>query len=497
MNGQTMGQVSRRAVLAGLMAGVALPARAEAVAASLRPEPRPVRGAAGAGAGGAGAADLVAAAKLTGVATYIVAEVATGQVLEQSSADVPVPPASVAKTITALYALEKLGAKHRFSTRVMAVGRVSGARLEGDLILAGGGDPMLDSDSLGDLVASLARSGLREVTGRFLAYAGALPTIDRITPDQPVQVGYDPGLSGLGLNFNRVNFEWTKGGATWQMNGRGERYVPLVKRVRMAVADRAAPLFGYALGPQGEDWTVAQDALATAGSRWLPVRQVAPYVAEVFATLCAAQGIKLPPAQIVQTLPEGAQVIVRHDSDELATILRLMLKFSTNITAETVGLAASGAASLTASAALMQDWAKARLGLAAHFVDHSGLGSGSRVTAGGMMRAIMAGEKTDSGRILRQILRDIGMRDAKGRVIKGDPVRVIGKSGTLNFVSGLVGFIEPPGGRDLAYAIFAADVPRREAVPIADREDPDGDEAWVRRARLLQARLISRWATLD
>ena len=479
--------VTRRGVLGGLVAGAALPAWAE----DIRPMPRPAK-AAVAAVPVSGAGDLVAAARLGGITGYIVADAKTGRVLEQVNADAPVPPASVAKTITSLFALEKLGGDHRFTTRVMAVGSVRGKRLTGDLVLAGGGDPTLDSDKLGDLVAALAATGLREVTGRFLAYAGALPNFDRITDEQPIQVGYDPGLSGLSLNFNRVNFEWTKGGATTQMNARGERYVPVVKMATMALADRTAPLFSYQKRAGVEDWSVARGALGRAGSRWLPVRQVAPYVAEVFQTLCAAQGIALPRAQVAQDLPAGAVELVSRQSDDLASILRVMLRFSTNITAETVGLAASGAGSLPASAAMMASWAQARLGLAANFVDHSGLGSASRVSAAGMMRALMAGDKAG----LRGILRDVGLRDDQGRVVKGAATKVIGKSGTLNFVSGLAGFIEPVGGQDLCFAIFSADPARREAVPMAEREAPAGENAWVGRAHLLQARLIARWAAM-
>ena len=482
-----MGSVTRRGVLGGLLAGAALPGWAEVI----RPMPRPKLPDAAEVAPVSDAAGLVAAAKLTGITGYMVAEVATGRVLEQVNADAPVPPASVAKTITALFALERLGGSHRFTTRVMAVGRVEGRRLVGDLVLAGGGDPTLDSDKLGDLVAALAATGLREVTGRFLAYAGALPSFDRITDEQPIQVGYDPGLSGLSLNFNRVNFEWTKGGASVQMNARGERFVPQVKMARMAVAERSAPLFSYQKAAGIEDWSVARGGLAKAGSRWLPVRQVAPYVAEVFQTLCAAQGIVLPRAQVVQVLPTGAVVLVARQSEDLTTILRQMLRFSTNITAETVGLAASGAGSLAGSAAAMGGWAQARLGLQANFVDHSGLGSASRVTAGGMLRALLAGDRIAG---LRGILRNVGMRDQNGKAVKGDSTRVVGKSGTLNFVSGLVGFIEPVGGQDLCFAIFSADPARREAVPMAEREEPAGEKAWVGRAHVLQARLIARWA---
>ena len=480
-----MASVTRRGVLAGLMAGAMTPALGKTV--------KPVKKAQIAPATTMDAAAMVSDAKLGGVTGYIVADVASGRVLEQDGADLPVPPASVAKTITSLFALEKLGATHRFTTRVMAVGTLQGGVLTGDLVLAGGGDPTLDSDKLGDLAASLARTGLKKITGRYLAYAGALPSFDRISDEQPVQAGFDPGLSGLGLNYNRVNFEWTKGGASLLMNARGERYVPPVKMATMAEVDRTAPTLDYHKGPGTEDWTVAKISLGKPGSRWLPVRQVAPYVAEVFQTLCAAQGIALPTPQVVQQLPDGASQIVAYQSDDLATILQQMLKFSTNITAETVGLSATGAADLPSSAAAIAAWAQTRLGLQATLVDHSGLGSASRVTAGGIMRAIAAGDKVIG---LRGILRNVGMRDAQGGWVKDSPVRVVGKSGTLNFVSGLVGFITQPSGKDLAFAIFSADTARREAVPIDDREEPPGQRAWVGRAHLLQARLINRWATM-
>jgi D-alanyl-D-alanine carboxypeptidase/D-alanyl-D-alanine-endopeptidase (penicillin-binding protein 4) len=91
------------------------------------------------------------------------------------------------------------------------------------------------------------------------------------------------------------------------------------------------------------------------------------------------------------------------------------------------------------------------------------------------------------------------MKDDKGGVIKGHPVKVRAKSGTLNFVSGLAGHVSPPptsknGGRELVFAIFTGDPDRRDAVPVALREDPEGAQAWNKRARRLQGQLVSRWA---
>ena len=63
-------------------------------------------------------------------------------------------------------------------------------------------------------------------------------------------------------------------------------------------------------------------------------------------------------------------------------------------------------------------------------------------------------------------------------------------------MSGLAGYIQPTSGRELCFAIFAADVPRREALAMEDREAPDGGEAWNRRARRLHQQLIRRWVDL-
>jgi serine-type D-Ala-D-Ala carboxypeptidase/endopeptidase (penicillin-binding protein 4) len=481
--------LQRRALLAGLLA-FGLPAWAEAPLTS----PRPRRRGEKEHVPQADVADLLAEAKLGGVVGYVVANAATGTVIEAEGADVPVPPASVAKVITAMFALEKLGPAHRFTTRVLATGPVVAGIVQGDVVLAGGGDPTLDTDRLGDLVARLAIKG---VTGRFLVWGGALPEIMQIDGDQPEYVGYNPAISGLNLNFNRVNFEWKRvsGDYRLSMDARGERFVPLVDMASVRLDGREAPLFVYEGAPGRDDWSVAKGALGKDGSRWLPVRNPAIYAGDVFRTLARAQGIVLPRAEVVGVLPEGT-VIGQDQSADLVTVLRDMLKFSTNLTAEIMGLSSTGLPTLAASAAVMTEWAQTMLGLTSHFVDHSGLEPASRVSAGDLVRALVASKSLTHGNLLRGILRDVGMRDAAGKDIPDHPVKVRAKSGTLNFVSGLAGFIQPPGGTELAFAVFCADTARRDALPLAERELPEGGKAWVKRARRLQGRLITRWAGL-
>ena len=474
---------SRRAALAGLAAtgaALALPRGAQAQALRMP-----------------SGEELVAAAQLGGDVTYVVADAKTGLVPEARSADRPMAPASTAKTITSLYALETLGGGYRFATRLIATGPIAGGKVQGELILAGGGDPTLDTDGLDDLAARLAAAGVSGITGRFRTWGGALPYADRIAADQPEWVGYNPAISGLILNYNRVCFAWKRaqGGYALGMDARGARSQPRVYSVDVAVANRQGPLFSYAQRGGREQWTVAAGALGKGGTRWLPVRDPVAYAGDVFQTLARARGVPLPAPEPVQALP-GGTVIVERRSDALPTVLRDMMKYSTNLTAEAVGMTASTARGAAAargrSGAVMSAWLSARLGGSkARFVDHSGLGADDRISALEMVRAVgVLGPKAG----LRGLMKPFTLRDERGNFRKEQALRVDAKTGTLNFVSTLTGYMTAPDGTELVFAIFTGDLARRARA--TQDEEPAGSGAWVRRSKVLQSQLLERWATL-
>jgi D-alanyl-D-alanine carboxypeptidase/D-alanyl-D-alanine-endopeptidase (penicillin-binding protein 4) len=489
-----MAGLTRRGLLAGLLSAAAWPAFAEAPVRSPIPPMRPLRTQGGAAVS---ADDLIAAAQLGGEVAFVVADARTGQIFEARQGGLALPPASTAKVITSLYALDRLGGGYRFATRLIATGPISGGKVQGDLILAGGGDPTLDTDDLGDMARALAAAGVKGVTGRFRVWAGALPYLPAIDETQPVWLGYNPAVSGLNLNFNRVNFVWkrTAKGYDIGMDARAERFAPLVTSARVAVAERDLPVYTYR-GGKVEEWTVARAALGRGGSRWLPVRRPELYAADVFQTLARAQGVPLPTPGTVDRLP-GGQVIVSHQSDDLRVILRDMMKYSNNMMAEAVGMAASlraGVGSHAGSGRAMSDWAASVTG-ATHvrLFDHSGLAGASRIAPEDMVRALVT---LGPGAGLRGLMKPVAIVDAKGRKVAGSPIRIDAKTGTLNFVSTLVGYVSGPGGRDLAFAIFTGDVARRDAVPDSQREQPPGVGAWVRRSKRLQQHLIERWVAV-
>ena len=495
-------RISRRFFLVAGLAGVSLPAWADAPRTSLRPVARKAASAAKVAtkAQAPGSAILVNEAKLGGHVAFAVADTKSGLVLEAREGDLAQPPASVTKAVTAIYALDTLGAGHRFVTQLIAMGPVQNGVLQGDLVLAGGGDPTLDTNALAGLAGQLKAAGVREVKGQFRVWGGALPSIRQIDKAQPDHVGYNPAISGIALNYNRVHFEWKRGGDGWvtTMDARSSKYRPDVTVARMRVVNRSTPVYTYSEKAGEDHWTVASKALGKGGSRWLPVRQPEIYAGQVFRTFARSHGIVLGPPKVAKVRPKG-KAVASHDSAELRIILRNMLKYSNNLTAEMVGLAATArrkgkSVTLKGSAAEMSRWSGGALGMKrARLVDHSGLGDASRLTATDMARALV---KVHRAGALKPILKPIALRHSNGKVNKGHPIKVFAKTGTLNFVSGLAGYMLAPDGTELAFAIFAADQGKRAGIRRDDRERPQGARGWNKRAKRLQQNLIERWGAL-
>jgi D-alanyl-D-alanine carboxypeptidase/D-alanyl-D-alanine-endopeptidase (penicillin-binding protein 4) len=442
--------LSRRSLLAG-MAVLALPMR-------LRADP----------------AASIGAAKLGADVAFAALDATSGTLLAAREADQPMAPASTLKIVTALYALDRLGAGHRFATRVLAAGDT--------LILAGGGDPVLDSDDLAGLAVQVAQAWQGPPPARFLVWGGALPHVARLDPAQDEYLPYNPTLSGMMLNFNRVHLDWRSGQMALQ--ARGRRQSPRAYSITIAGVARSSPLFTYDGSGPRESWTIARGAMGAQGARWLPVRQPELYAGDVFQTLCRAQGLALPDPERGDLAPTGHE-IARHDSPPLDRILRGMLEYSTNLTAEALGLAASSAGDLRASAQAMVQWLAARDPQArAELYDHSGLSSRNRISPLTLAR-LLQGE--GRARDLAALLKHVPLRDAKGKKT-ASPLQILAKTGTLNFVSNLAGYAKDAAGREIAFVIFAADENRRAASE--GQELPDGVIGWTKRAKALQQALV-------
>lgn len=457
-------------------------------------------------------AELVLNADLGSDVAFLVVDLQSGEMLEAFNADLPLPPASVAKVPTALYALDAFGPDHRFETRLVEVGsRVDGV-LQGDLVLQGGGDPEIDTASLDLLAFRAVEGGLRGINGRFLVDGSLIPSIERIDQTQPEVASYNPAVSGLNLNFNRVYAQWRRKSGRYNLDvqARSDTLSPSTDAVRLRVVNETPTgrTFHYASAPQSEEWEVRGGALGKAGSRWLPVRKPEIYSGRVFARLAKNAGLTLPVAEGGRT-PLVADVAARVESRRLSDILADMLRYSTNLTAEVTGLGATrallgGTDTLLGSGRAMNSWASTFAGFAPgdpgfSLTNHSGLSGDARASVRRLVDVLVAADKRGfpsleggRGATLKGLLPRKEFIDSDVRRPNVEAT-LRAKTGTLNFVSALAGYIDSAPGKRLAFAVIAADLPRRAAIADPSVESPTGSRSYNSRARRLHRALVRSW----
>ena len=119
-------------------------------------------------------------------------DAATGKSIGEHNADLCVAPASTLKLWSTATALEILSPNYRFSTKLAYSGTIKNDTLHGDLIIIGGGDPVLGSRYFEDhylnphfinnWIDTLKSKGIKHINGNLIANASAYN--EPIIPDR-------------------------------------------------------------------------------------------------------------------------------------------------------------------------------------------------------------------------------------------------------------------------------------------------------------------------
>lgn len=124
-------------------------------------------------------------------------------------------PASSLKTVTTATALEILGPEFHFTTELKATAPLQDGVIAGDLVIVGGGDPMLKLDDLKAWAAELKQRGLAQVTGKITVDASLFS--GSIYGDfwnwGDIGNGYGSGVAALNLDHNRFKIRFRSGTA--------------------------------------------------------------------------------------------------------------------------------------------------------------------------------------------------------------------------------------------------------------------------------------------
>jgi len=130
---------------------------------------------------------------------------AEGAVIEDHQANTAFIPASSLKTVTTATALEIWGPDFQIETKLSTATLPSNGVIEGDLILVGGGDPMLSLADLHVMAEDLKKRGVTSIQGRIIGdgrlFKGSI--FDDYWNWGDIGNGYGSAVSGLNLEHNR------------------------------------------------------------------------------------------------------------------------------------------------------------------------------------------------------------------------------------------------------------------------------------------------------
>lgn len=88
--------------------------------------------------------------------------------LASNQGTTPLPSASLTKVATSLVALQTLGPDHQFETLISATGPIQNGVLQGDLIIRGGGDPLMVWEEAIAIANDLSKLGITQVAGNLV-----------------------------------------------------------------------------------------------------------------------------------------------------------------------------------------------------------------------------------------------------------------------------------------------------------------------------------------
>jgi D-alanyl-D-alanine carboxypeptidase/D-alanyl-D-alanine-endopeptidase (penicillin-binding protein 4) len=457
---------------------------------------------------------------------YLVVDAKTGQVLEQRQAKEAFVPASTIKVASSVTALVVLGAEHRFHTELLSTGIVNNGALVGDLFLKGGGDPMLTSDDFEAMAQQLRAKGIAKVTGRFVYDSTAYTTANAIDAEYEESASYNPGIAALSVNFNVLQLKWErerKGALRFRFAAQTDNHELDVDYIKAEPAQPGTTgPYGLAYRDEGKTpvWLVLP-AKRAKGEIRVPVKQPDFNAAYIFRKAAEKHGIALP-EPVAGAAPESANLVYRQISKPLPDIVHRTLRFSNNMAAELLALAAARKLTgktldMPTAATTVAGWLKEKVagndwnGLTLR--NGSGLTKDSRVSPEQMV-AILRYAQTLSfgGQSYADLLRRyfVGKVEAEeeygseegarpngpGREKNGrHGVAIKAKTGTVNFARGVIGYLRTGRGRDVVFAVYISDFKQREVM--AKQGQPWKEPPvrwWLSRSREFQRALVKRWA---
>lgn len=423
-----------------------------------------------------------------------VVDVETGEEAWSHQPDVALVPASVTKVLTAAVALRTLGSGFRFQTDILGGGEISPEGvLQGNLYVLGGGDPTLVAEDIWKIQRDLATLGVVEIDGTLVfddsGYSdnGLIPGWNKGVDEANGPTYFAP-LSALSVNQNTTCLVIAPSAEAGQQ-----------ARVDLETPSTAVEIINQTTtgSARSRAWMkvereVSKDGLsvsftvsgnvplgAETSRVYRSIADPTAHFVSVFERMLKDRGIKWKGRAVRGSVPSDAVLLVRHRSEGLASVLSVMNKQSSNIIAEQVLKSVGGASTRSPGNT------RSGVEVMAAYLESLGVPRGefNLVNGSGLSRDILLRpshltavlvDLYHDKRIGPEFQSSLAVAGVDGtlrrRLGSGEAALMRGKTGSLNSVFCLAGYVHAGDGRTYAFS-FLVNGFSGSTSPVRDLQD--------------------------
>lgn len=410
----------------------------------------------------------------------VVQSMNSGRVLYSKNANDFFEPASVQKLFTVASALIALSPNFHFDTNLLTTGRISDGVLHGNLIFKFSGDPTLKQSDIAEFVKKIKSMGINDITGNVIidntAYnhvpypAGWVwsdLSLDFAAPLDTVIINRNQfGISLIPERVGekpRIEPHLPAGAATFYNEMLTTRY-----------PTRNCPITFFS--NQHGQYVIKGCLAKSSGpqARSLAIRNMEMYTRALIRVLLVKNNIQFHGAMYAAKTPVNATLLYEHQSASLSHIIIHLLKRSDNLYADTLLKKmgehyAHGSGSwqdgLRAMRPILSQEAGVNLSNV-HLIDGAGLSRYNLVTPNAVSAILCY---IDHNRVLREtLIPALPIAGVDGtlawrmpNLAKGH--RLHAKTGSMDGVSTLAGFVKTENQGVLSFVIMANNVPKNRA----------------------------------
>ncbi|HHR5901695.1 TPA: serine-type D-Ala-D-Ala carboxypeptidase [Providencia alcalifaciens] len=385
-------------------------------------------------------------------------------------------PASTQKVVTALAALLQLGPDYRFVTNFETNGKLNNNTLSGDLVIRFSGDPTLTRQQIRNMVNALKQVGIHKVDGDLIVDISAFASHDKapgwVWNDMTQCFSAPPAAAIIDRNCFSVSlYPSDKAGEMAYIKTASFYPVNMFSEVKTLAKGSPEARYCELDVVPGELNRYTLTGCLTQRSEPLPlafaVQNGASYSGAIVKNELQVAGIELSGVVKKRTQPTPqSQVLVKTESKPLHDLLKIMLKKSDNMIADTVfrtigrdyyGVPGTWRSGSDAVRQVLKQKAGIDLGNTV-MVDGSGLSRHNLITPATMMQVLQFIAKNDQQLDYISMLplagHDGTLRYRGGLDEAGVNGKVSAKTGALQGVYNLAGFITTASGEKVAFVQF-------------------------------------------